>query len=257
MYNDAFVLGGMGVVGKATMRALGIPYYFDSKGSNLDLNEGAKKKWCFICLPTPNDANGEQGKAIEVIRDYVKQIHSLGNCIFVIRSTVIPGTCRAITQMTGAIVCSNPEFLTEATADADAIKPRMIVTGSDFPPASRELNELWTRVPTKLRINTDTVTAEIIKYTHNLFAITKIVFANQIYDACALVGADYMAVHKFLHNHPWGSKHHFEVIHQGGRGAGGRCFPKDLKAFAQWSNLDFFKQLEVMNNHYLQSTHKG
>jgi nucleotide sugar dehydrogenase len=253
---NAFILG-LGMVGKATQKALEIPYFFDLKESNISLDEGAKKQWCFICLPTPTDEKNGQGKSIEIMYEYIKQIHSYGgSTIFVVRSTVLPGTCRALCERTGAVVVSNPEFLSESTWEYDELHPRMKVIGSDFPPASRELKEVWRHIPAKIEINTDSVTAEMIKYVMNTFAVSKNVFGNQIFDACNIVGADYEVIHKVLHEHPWGSKHHFRVIDKGGRGAGGRCLPKDIKAFAQWSNLKLFKVLEEINTQYLHTTHK-
>ena len=86
---DAFVIGGLGIVGQATRKALNIPFYFDKKESNITLKEGSKKLFCFICLPTPTDERGEQ-QGIDEIREYVRQLKDLGGRnIFVIRSTVI------------------------------------------------------------------------------------------------------------------------------------------------------------------------
>lgn len=253
---DAFLIG-RGYVGQATEKALNIPYYFDLKGSNITLEEGAKLKWCFICLPTPTDEKDGQSKAIEVIRDYIKQIKGLGgNCIFVIRSTVLPGTCKALMEMTGAVVCSAPEFLSEATFIEDALKPRMKVFGAEEPQYLKALSDLWKHIPCKLEIKTNTATAEMIKYTFNTFAVVKNVFANQIYDACQVVGADYNKVHHALHFHPWGSKEHLRVIHKGGRGAGGHCLPKDLKAFAKMFNLKLLKVVDELNTNYLTESKK-
>ena len=254
---NAFVLGGLGVVGRATRKALDIPYYFDLKEANISLEEGATKQWCFICLPTPTDEQGQQGKAIEVIRDYIKQIHSYGgSTVFVVRSTVLPGTCRGLSETTGAMVVSNPEFLSDATWEYDCMNPRMKVIGSDFPQVTRALEEYWKHIPAKINISTNSQTAEMIKYVFNTFAVTKIVFANQIFDICGRVGADYEAIHKALHLHPWGSKEHFKVVDKGGRGGGGKCLPKDIKAFAQWSNMPLFHKVEEINTNYLHTSHK-
>jgi nucleotide sugar dehydrogenase len=253
---DAFIIG-YGHVGKATAKALDIPYWFDLKGSTIDLKEGAKKKWCFICLPTPTDEKGGQSAAIDTIRDYIKQIKELGgNCIFVIRSTVLPGTCRALAEMTGAVVCSAPEFLSEATFIEDALRPKMKVFGADKPQYADALAELWKNIPAKFEIKTDTITAEMIKYTFNTFAVTKVVFANQIYDACQVVGANYDKIYHILRYHPWGSKHHLRVFDKGGRGAGGHCLPKDIKAFAKMFNSRLLELVSELNENYLIESKK-
>jgi UDP-glucose 6-dehydrogenase len=96
----------------------------------------------------------------------------------------------------------------------------------------------------------------MMKYAFNTFFITKIVYANSIYDACEASGANYKTIREALMSHPWGSKHHFKVFHKGGRGGGGHCFPKDIKAFAKWSSSKFFKTVEELNTGYLQESNK-
>lgn len=255
MSEDCFVIGN-GIVGQATRKALDIPYYFDLKESNITLNEGAKKKWCFICLPTPTDEKESQAKAIDVIRDYIKQIKQMGSPIFVIRSTVLPGTCRALAETTGAVVVSNPEFLSESKWEEDAIHPRIKVIGADDIAIRRGLVSLWQRIKCKLEVTTDSTTAEMIKYVMNTFAVVKVVYANQIYDACDKVKADYEVIHHVLHSHPWGSKEHLRVIDKGGRGAGGKCLPKDIKAFAKFSSSPLLDLVKRLNEEYLTKSKK-
>lgn len=252
---DAFVIGH-GFVGKATCKALNIPYYFDHKESTINLKEGAKKLFCFICLPTPTDGHGNQ-KGMDDIRGYIQQIKELGGRnIFVIRSTVLPGTCRGLAENFGVMVCSNPEMLSEDTWEHDAEHPRVSIIGADHEPEKIALVELWKARKAKFDVITDTVTAETLKYAYNTFFATKVVFANQIYDYCKVAGANYNVIKEALMRHPWGSKHHFKAIHKGGRGAGGHCFPKDLAAFAKSSSSEFLKEVQRLNNQYLQKSGK-
>jgi len=115
MNENAFVIGGLGMVGQATRKTFNIPHYFDLKDSNITLEEGAKKQFCFICLPTPTDGRGQQ-KGIDEIEGYIKQIRQYeGRNIFVIRSTVLPGTARNLAKKYDVMVASNPELLSEDT----------------------------------------------------------------------------------------------------------------------------------------------
>lgn len=256
MRDDAFILG-MGYVGKATAKVLDIPWHFSRHDANITLKDGAKKKYCIICLPTPTNEQGNQGEAIQTIISYIKQIVGFGgHPLFVIRSTVLPGTCDFISKETKELIASNPEFLSEATAYEDALNPKIKVLGANEPLAMKLIDELWRDIPSKLTIRCGLSTAEMIKYTFNTFAATKVVFANTIYDACQKTGADYATVHMALHKHPWGSKHHLKPVDKGGRGAGGHCIPKDLKAFATWSNSELLQTVERVNKELLQSTKK-
>lgn len=252
---NAFVIGN-GFVGQATRKSLNIPYYFDLKGSNITLEEGAKKLFCFICLPTPTDGRGQQ-KGIDEIRAYIQQIKGLGGRnIFVIRSTVIPGTCAGLAKEFDVMVASNPEMLSEATWEQDALKPRLTIIGADTEPAKIALTELWKTRKAKSTVVTDTVTAETLKYAFNTFFATKVVFANQLYDNCQVTGANYKTIQEAFRMHPWGAKKHFSIFHNGGRGAGGHCLKKDLSAFASFSNSELLKTVKKINTDYLETTHK-
>ena len=254
--DDAFVIGGRGMVGRATMKMFDIPHCYDRSSSNITLKEGAKKLFCFIALPTPTDEKGVQ-KDLDDIRGFVQQLKELGGRnIFVIRSTVIPGTCKGLAEQFEAMVVSNPEFLSEDTWRQDAVKPRIVVVGADNVPERNAVLGLYKRVNTKIKIITDTVTAETLKYVFNSFFMTKVVFANQVYDICQTSGADYKTIREALHQHPWGSKHHLKAIHKGGRGAGGKCLPKDVQAFAKYANSDLLKEVVKLNKKYLQKSKK-
>ena len=253
--NNAFIIG-YGVVGKATAKTFDIPYYFDLKESNITLKEGAKKLFCFICLPTPTDSRGQQ-KGIDEMRELIQAVKEFGGRnIFVIRSTVIPGTCKALAEQFGVMVASNPEFLSEETWERDAVKPRIIVIGADDIPTRNALVGFWKPVESKIKIVTDTVTAETLKYAFNSFFMTKVVWANQLYDLCQINGANYKVIREALHQHPWGSKHHLKAIHKGGRGAGGKCLVKDVDAFAKYSNSELLKEVIRLNKKYLAESKK-
>ena len=216
----------------------------------------AQKKFCFICLPTPTDTQGQQ-QGLDEIRAYVQQIKEYGTrCIFVMRSTVIPGTTRDLGRKFDVMVASNPEFLSEDTWEHDAIKPRIVVVGTDDAAVVNPMKALYKKVPDKRKVFTDTVTAETMKYALNTFGVTKVVWANAIYDACEVNGADYDVIRRAMHNHPWGSKHHLDAVHKGGRGAGGRCLPKDIEAFAKYANSDFLKMTAEINEGYLRKSKK-
>jgi UDPglucose 6-dehydrogenase len=210
----------------------------------------------FICLPTPT-VNGQCD--ISVIRDTCKEILSYGGTpTFIIRSTVIPGTNQELRKyLNYDKIVSNPEFLTELTWEWDASNPRLIVLGCDSPEPMDMVKALYEGryrgIQTYL---TDSITAETIKYALNTFFTTKVVFANEFYDICQRIGANYETVKSVLEFHPWGSKNHFKVWHQGGRGAGGKCLPKDAEAFAYLSQSEFFEDIFQTNAELLRDNPK-
>lgn len=253
---NAFIIG-YGIVGQATAKTFGIPYHFDLKESNITLKQGARKRFCFICTPTPTDTKGTQNEGRKIIHDYIAQLTDLGfKGLFIIRSTVLPGTCRAMAEEFKCRVASCPETLSDKTWEEDAIKPRIIIAGADTPEDKQLMKEMWEHVKCHNRVFTDTITSETLKYAFNTFFLTKVIWANQIYDTCLKNGAKYKVIREALHRHPWGSKHHLKPVHKGGRGGGGKCFPKDIKAFSTYSNSKLLKMVDELNDQYLSQSKK-
>jgi UDPglucose 6-dehydrogenase len=245
--NNACVIG-WGTVGKATGAAFGIDKYYSRSNYNITLQEAAKCKYVFICLPTPT-VNGQN--FIRDIYDTLKILHAFDteNTIYIIRSTVYPGFSRFIQSELGIKrIVSNPEFLSEATAVMDAKNPDLIVIGADDMDALLSVKALYEgRFKYKEIVSTDSVTAELIKYTLNTFFATKVIFANEIYNFARHVNANYETIRKVLEKHPWGSKNHFKVWYKDQRGIHGKCLPKDTEAFANITDSKFFKILLELN----------
>ncbi|MCK9370337.1 hypothetical protein M0R04_10555 [Candidatus Dojkabacteria bacterium] len=253
---DDAVIIGFGVVGKATAKAFDIPWHFDPLDSNITLEEASKKQFIIFCTPTPTDSRGKQ-KGVDIIDGYIKQLKEYGGRnIFIIRSTVLPGTTKHLATENDVMVGFSPEFLSDDTAEKDACNPKFVVIGADDVPTRIAMSNLWKKFQHTNFVVTDTVTAEMIKYTFNLFFLMKVIFANQMYDICQINGADYNTLKEALYSHPWGTHHHLKPIHKGGRGGGGKCFPKDVKAFSKYSNLKLFKVIDELNDEYLQASHK-
>lgn len=242
---------GYGTVGKATAHSLGITKYYSRTTSNITLEEASQCKFIFICLPTPTI----DGKCftddivatIRLIKDYGKEN------IYIIRSTVYPGFNRFLQKTFGIDrFVSNPEFLSEDTALKDAKNPDLIVIGSDSERYRRLVKGLYTsifRYPTF--IETDSVTAELIKYSLNTFFTTKVIFANEIYDYAQKVHANYETIRKVLQSHRWGSKNHFKVFYKEKRGVHGKCLPKDTQALAMLTDSPFFQMLIERNKRFI------
>jgi len=220
MHEDAIVIGGLGVVGTATRRMLGIQQYWDIKGShaigplNTPLHPISDARYIFLCLPTPT----VDGKCdLTAIRSYFSGYKA--KQIYIIRSTVPPGTAQELSAEFDTHVMSNPEFLTEATADEEAIF-------------------------------TDTMTAEFIKYAVNSFYASKALFANVLYECAEKLGIDYGVVRDAMYARKWVGRNHLTVPWKGKRGVNGRCLPKDLGAFAAFTGHPFFEVLLRLNEEF-------
>jgi len=248
---------GYGHLGKSIAKTHNIKKYFDIQGSSATLEEIASCRYIFIALPTPT-INGECDT--HLVREYCKQLAQYPqaeNAIVIVRSTVIPGTCRAIHNATGLNVVSHPEFLSEDTLDKDASDPTLIVIGVDDEILRKPMWDIYNGSKCKINISTDTVTAETVKYALNNFFATKVIFANLFYDVCQKSSADYETIKTVLTKHPWGSGYHWKAIDKGGRGAGGHCLVKDLKSFATYSDSKLLKLIDQINDQLLHESGKS
>jgi nucleotide sugar dehydrogenase len=253
---DNAVIIGKGMVGNATAHAFGIKKHFDIKGSNVTLKEAAENRYIFICLPTMVTNSRYHTRDIF---DIIKQIAGYGKQnVFIVRSTVYPGFARSVMTRVGIRwVVSNPEFLTEDTWKEDIENPDIIVVGAD---TKSFLDDVWGIYKGRYKgaeiFKTDTVTAEMAKLVINGFYSTKVVFANQISDYAKNAKANYETIKNIMYARKWIGKNHLDVHHKGGRGAGGKCLPKDLEALREYSSLPLIHTVWGINKGYLMKGKK-
>ena len=143
-------------------------------------------------------------------------------------------------------VVSNPEFLREGTAISDTFFPDRIVLGSSSKSAIGTMKKLYEPIisqkfdlmdisfdPKNSRsipiVETDLVSAEMIKYAANSFLATKISYINEIANICEKAGAD---VNMIAYGIGLDSRIGTKFLNAG-IGWGGSCFPKDVLALTK------------------------
>ena len=239
-----FGIMGYGYVGKATHLGL----LRNQKAAVYDITFDLSKEillsadTVFVCIPTEN-AN-DVDKLIEEVK-WIGNNNS--NAIVIIRSTLPVGTCERIQKQISNKVIYIPEFLRERYWDTDCLKRPLVVgyNGTDLP--DWLLDENISRC--------STAEAELIKMFSNNFATMRIAFANVFYDLAQCVGADYNVVKdnffKVQHNQTY-----MEVPgHDGTRGFGGKCLPKDLDfiidSLEEYSiDQNWFKHIRELNERW-------
>lgn len=168
----------------------------------------------FICTPTQTQQD------VKILINDVINLYSCNpNIQFIIRSTLPVGTCKLLKKQIKNIIYM-PEFFRERYWESDCLK-RPLIVGYDG-------KTLPTWISKEKIIVCTTDEAEIIKMFANNFAVLKIAFANIFYDLTQATNTDYDKIkNAFLEiSH---DQNYIEMPgHDGQRGFGGKCLPKDL-----------------------------
>ncbi|ESP89968.1 UDP-glucose 6-dehydrogenase AglM [Candidatus Halobonum tyrrellensis] len=197
----------------------------------------------FLCLPTPQNDDGsidlsimeagatQLGDTLAANADW----HTV-----VVKSTVVPGSTEDVitpilTEATGGTagetfgVGMNPEFLREGTAVGDFLDPDKVVLGADDDRALGDMRDVFDPLVSNADapvVETNTRTAEMIKYANNGFLAAKLSLINDIGNVCKEYGVDTYEVADAI-----GLDDRIgERFLDSGVGWGGSCFPKDTAA---------------------------
>ena len=238
---------GQGFVGNAVYQRW--KQYYDILTYDLDENKSTSSlhnlvmlcDTIFVCLPTPMNKSGECD--LSILRESLFEMNTLiefedaRSKTIIIKSTIPPGTTQELNKDFKYLnILFNPEFLTERNAEEDYNNQNRIIIGGPRP-QSTEVVRLFSKVFPKARIiKTNSTYAEMVKYMTNAFLSTKVSFANEIYQICEEVGADYDKVVEYATlDERLGNSHWMVPGHDGDFGYGGHCFPKDLSALISLS----------------------
>lgn len=194
-----------------------------AKGFNDDLTN---IDIAFISIHIETESDGSQN--LSVLKDIIK---NLPNIPIYIRTTLLPGSCDNLSQELNKYICFMPEFLTERTAYIDFCSQAMIFTGN-----IKLLKQIF---PNKNYIQMSNFEAEITKYAHNVFGAVKVTYFNGIYGLCKKYKLDFTKVRQGILQSGYINETHTMVPGPDGEfGYGGKCFPKDIKAFTDFVKDD-------------------
>ena len=210
-----------------------------------------------ICVGTPSRVNG--GLDLSYVRRVCEQIGAElarkdDYHVVVARSTMLPGSMRevvipALQEYSGKKagvhfgVCINPEFLREGTAVNDFHFPPKTVIGEVDKRSGDIVATLYRDISAPL-VRTDVETAEMVKYTDNVWHALKIGFANEIGNICKATGLD---GHKVMDIFCRDTKLNLSPYYlKPGFAFGGSCLPKDVRALTYKArSLDL--ELPILN----------
>lgn len=217
-------LVGCGIVGEALrtwlltnnkdviVRVSDPPKGYQDDLSDIDL--------AFVQIHVPTEEDGSQDLSL-----MKKLILNLPDVPVFVRTTILPGTSELLSKETGHSVFYMPEFLTERTHIEDFNRQTMVFTGA--------VDLLVKVFPGKQFTVMEPLEAEMTKYLHNVFGAYKVTYFNAAREYVEKMGGDWAKVHTGILLSGYINPVHTDVPGPDGKfGYGGKCFPKDVNAFA-------------------------
>jgi UDPglucose 6-dehydrogenase len=201
--------------------------------SNSLLASSRDSEFYFVCVPTPQDAQGAAD--LRYVKQATMQIaeNATPHSIIVIKSTVPVGSNQELSlgaRRPDLHFASNPEFLREGTALQDFMNPDRVVVGSSSREVAEKVMALYEGVDAP-KIFTSSPSAELIKYAANSYLASRLSFINDLAALCEKVDASIDDVAMGMGSDSRIGSHFL----QSGPGWGGSCFPKDTKALTSLS----------------------
>lgn len=230
---------GNGFVGSAV--ANGFNEYnvkvFD-KNPNLSthtLKDVIAQDFVFICVPTPMKGIMGDDCNLSIIESCFRDIGKIGSdATLIIKSTVPIGTTSRLQSEHGALnIIHSPEFLTAKFAKEDFLNADRHIIGYTNKESNgiEALNLFQKAFPNIPCLIMKSVESESVKYIANCFFATKVSFFNEIYLLIEKLGLDWDSIIKGVTGDRRIGHSHYQVPgHDGDKGFGGTCFPKDINA---------------------------
>lgn len=229
-------------------------YYSPSLGLHFNTEiVQTNKRWDIAFVSTPSPMNPDGSCDTTYVERAIKQ-WSQHVGLFIIRSTVPPGTSERIERKYGVEVVFQPEYVGETLGhpNTQLSYDQFIILGGS-PENTRKAADAWSRVlhPASRIRQVDHLTAELCKYMENSFLATKVIFVNQFRQLAETMGIDFTTLREaWLDDPRIGRSHTF--AYKENPGFSGKCLPKDLNAITHYarqkgSPLKIIEQLLEIN----------
>jgi UDPglucose 6-dehydrogenase len=258
-------IAGLGVIGSACkygFEKLGHKVKFhDPKFPESNLQDLLDVDIVYICVPSPSNEDGSCNTSI--VRGVVDSLmKEKFDGIIAIKSTVEPGTTQSlINQYLNDKICFVPEFLRERCAFTDFTENHEVLAiGTAIETVYNKVVQSHGKYPRQFAKISPTE-AELLKYYSNVFNALRIIFANEMYEICKVLGADYSKV-KDTFVMRGTAKDIYMDVNESFRGYGGVCLPKDTKALDALVkkynlNLKLFETIDKENDKFTTTVFEG
>lgn len=234
---------GYGVVGHNLYEEIKVlePNIYDKYKPSYSVKKKTKYDFCFICIDTKKMDTVEAP-----IDDLIEVINEHDANIYIIKSTILPGSVDKLKEITKKKIVFSPEYY-GGTQHCNNFDFDFTILGGDKKDCL-EVQQLLQNVYDArhtFRI-VDSKTAELVKYMENSWLATKVAFCCQFYEIANIVGVDYESLrelfildprvnpsHTFVYkDHPYFSSH---------------CLDKDVPAIANFADAELLENILKFN----------
>ena len=191
-----------------------------------------KSDACVFIVQTPSLPDGSFSnqhvlRALTAFSDEVERQHKK-DYLYIIGSTVVPGSCDQFTGLAGSNLVYKPEFIRLEHVHDDLRNPSFILIGAASACAGQMATEIYTGMTPGVPVKRMTlVEAELAKITLNCALTMKISLANQLHLVAEKLGADSEVILDAVGADPRIGSAYLEP----GRPYGGPCLPRDNRMF--------------------------
>lgn len=224
---------------------------FDKKGF-ASLEKGfngseQQERWdtAFISVPTPMREDGSCDTSF--VEDAVKNWAPFVD-LFIIRSTVTPGTTDRLMKKYNTRIVFQPEYVGETLGHplAEPARDTFIILGGEKQDTQKAA-DAWSRVLNancRLR-QTTALTAELCKYMENSFLGIKVLFVNEFRHLAETLGVDFLELREAWLDDPRIGRSH-SMAYKENPGFSGKCLPKDLNAITHFARTKAIAPLSLI-----------
>lgn len=229
---------GLGFVGNAIHKSLDgwmsdetIALIDPGKGLNTPYTDIADYDAAFVCVPSPQSADGTADTSIlENVLATLKQVDFKG--VIISKVTAPPTVYQRLQEIYPNLVHA-PEFLTAANAEMDYRNGRFSIIGGSVTAYRNEAERVIRMSQESLNtvLHCSIQEAALAKYSINSFLATKVVFMNELALLSNELDCDWNVIKEAVSlDRRIGTSHMQVPGPDGDYGFGGMCFPKDTSA---------------------------
>lgn len=198
--------------------------------------------FCFICVDTPYSEDNPCD-----ITEVKNALEENKANIYIIKSTILPGTTDKLKELTGKRIIFSPEYY-GGTQHCNNFNFDFTILGGEKESCCKIVQLLQNVYDARHTFHiVDSKTAELTKYMENSFLATKVAFCVQFFEIAKQLGINYEELrelfildprvnpsHTFVYEeHPYFSSH---------------CLDKDVPAIADSMNAELLRDVIKFNN---------